>query len=72
MSPEEPPLPMTRRHLRPARRRFAIVAPLVAALVGCFGSSDPDVSAPGEVRYAFVLLGPDGQAVARAITAAAT
>ena len=63
---------MTRRHLRPARRRFAIVAPLVAALVGCFGSSDPDVSAPGEVRYAFVLLGPDGQAVARAITAAAT
>lgn len=44
----------------------------MAALAGCFGSDDASVSSPSDVRYAFVVLGENGQAVARAITTAAT
>lgn len=61
----------------PSPTRF-LRPPLLAAvgataiLAGCLGSGDREVSAPGDVRYAYVLLGPDGQSVARAITAAST
>lgn len=62
--------------LPPQLRRPA--GPLLAALLatailaGCFGSDESGISSPDEVRHAYVLLGPDGQAVARAITAAPT
>ncbi len=58
--------------LRPSHRPLVAALIAVAILAGCFGSGDSGVSAPDDVRYAYVLLGPDGQAVARAITAAST
>jgi hypothetical protein len=56
---------------RPGRRRLGT---LVAAclLAGCFGSEESSVSSPADVRYAYVLLGENGQAIARAITTAGT
>ncbi|MFO1412519.1 MAG: metallophosphoesterase family protein [Burkholderiales bacterium] len=53
----------------------AFAAGLAAALflAGCFGGGDDGtVSSPAEVRYAYVVLGPNGQPVARAITQAQT
>ena len=50
--------------------RLAVLA-LLATGAACSSSGDA-ASSPDEVRYAYVLMGPDGVAVARAITAAAT
>jgi hypothetical protein len=60
---------MIRRELR--LLAACAVAPVL--LAGCFGGDgDSTVSSPAEVRYAYVVMGPNGQAVARAITTAAT
>ena len=59
------------RNARAVSARLCALA-LTALLAGCFGSDDSSISSPADVRYAFVLLGENGQAVARAITTAAT
>ena len=58
------------RHLAGPLPTLAALA-LLAAGAGCSAGSDSP-SSPADVRYAYVLMGPDGVAVARAITAAAT
>jgi hypothetical protein len=50
-------------------KRLAALAFLAAGL-GCSSNDGP--SSPADVRYAYVLMGPDGAAIARAITTAAT
>ncbi|MEO8675746.1 MAG: metallophosphoesterase [Casimicrobiaceae bacterium] len=49
-------------------RQAAIVA--LSLLIGCSDSDTPPVSPASDVRYAFVVLGENGQAIARAITVA--
>lgn len=57
------------------RPLFPISWPAVATLcllAGCLGSDPSSMSPPSDVRHSYVLLGENGQAVARAITVAAT
>ena len=44
----------------------------LSLLAGCSDSGNSPISPASDVRHAFVLLGEDGQAIARAITAAST
>jgi hypothetical protein len=54
-----------------AGRTLAASLAALSLLAGCFGGGgDDDTSSPADVRYAFVAMGPNGQAIARAITSA--
>ncbi len=67
--------PMTMPSARSPAGSRVVVASLAAAalLAGCFGGGDgSSVSSPSDVTYAYVVLGPNGQAIARAITRATT
>ncbi|MEO8509345.1 MAG: metallophosphoesterase [Betaproteobacteria bacterium] len=55
---------------RTAVQRVSLLA--MALLVGCLGDDKGSISSPSDLRHAFVVLGEDGQATARAITVAAT
>ena len=71
--PETPltrPIPR-RAACTPSGGRLAAIA-AACVLAACFGSDDSTVSSPADVRYAYVLLGENGQAIARAITNAGT
>lgn len=66
---------MTFDSIADAATRRTLAAALSASmlLAGCFGGGGDDaVSSPAEVRYSYVVMGPNGQAVARAITRATT
>ena len=55
-----------------ATRYSVLLALALSLLAGCFSSGESSISSPSDVRYSFVVLGENGQAVARAITVAAT
>ncbi len=51
--------------------RVLLAACGALVLAGCWGTDDVPYSSSAEVRYAYVVLGENGQAIARAITTAA-